>query len=600
MLKKYFLALIVVFFVFECHAQQQDWRTYYEASGMKATPRYAETMRYLERLDSVSAAMSTGSFGKSAQGRDLRYVVYDIDGFNMPAQIRKAGRAILLVQACIHPGESEGKDAMLMLLRDQVINHAYDSLFAQVSLVFIPIFNVDGHERFGAYNRINQNGPIEMGWRTTAQNLNLNRDYLKAETPEMQAWLSLFNTWNPDFFVDTHTTDGADYQYVVTYAMEISGNMEQGLTEWQKNAFIPSWEKQMRQAGFPVFPYVSFRQWHDPLSGLVSWVGSPMLSQGYTALRNRPGLLLETHMLKPYQQRVEATKEAVLLTLKILNEQKNQLKKAINQADEFTASKAFREQSFTTKYTIDMTDSVMVAFDGVAYKHEKSDLTGGELFTYDNSQPETFDLALFDKVLPEKQIQLPEAYVIPVEWTRAIEKVKLHGIRFFELTDTLTIHVQCYRFTNIDWNKNPYEGRHQVSKYAYTMEEKQVTYQAGSIVVPTGQALARVLAHLLEPDGDGSLLEWGFFDAVFEQKEYAESYVLEPLARQMLDSIPALREQFEAKLAEDPGFAKSSWAQLNWFYSLTPWWDQKFMIYPVGRITKKAVYKEVLMKQPVR
>lgn len=600
MIQKYFLILIVVVFAFEGHAQQQDWQTYYEASGMKATPRYAETMRFIDRLDSASPKMSTGSFGKSAQGRDLRYVAYDIDGFNTADQIRKSGRAVLLVQACIHPGESEGKDAMLMMLRDQVIHRTYDSLFAHVSLVFIPIFNVDGHERFGPYNRINQNGPVEMGWRTTAQNLNLNRDYLKAEAPEMQAWLGLFNEWNPDFFVDTHTTDGADYQYVMTYAMEISGNMEKGLTDWQKNVFIPLWEAQMRTAGFPVFPYVSFRQWHDPRSGLVSWVGSPMLSQGYTALRNRPGLLLETHMLKPYQQRVDATKEAILLTMKILNEQKIQLQETISAADAFTASNAFRKQPFTTKYTIDMKDSVMVDFDGVAYKHEKSDLTGGELFIYDNSQAETFHLPLFDKVLPEKQVQLPEAYVIPVEWSEIIEKVKLHGIHFFELTDTLTIPVQCDRFTDVDWKRNSYEGRHQLSRFAYEVEEKQITYQPGSIVVPAGQALARVTAHLLEPDGDGSLLEWGFFDVVFEQKEYAESYVMEPLARQMLDSIPGLREQFEQKLAEEPGFAKSSWAQLNWFYRQTPWWDQKFMIYPVARITTKEVYKEVLMKQPVR
>lgn len=581
-------------------AQQTNWETYYEASGLLATPRYAETMHFIKLLDSVSDKLSVGSFGKSAQGRDLHYVVYDREGFDSPEQVRKAGRLVLMVQACIHPGESEGKDAMLVLLRDQLIKHQYDALFEQVSLVFIPIFNADGHERFGAFNRINQNGPLEMGWRTTAQNLNLNRDFLKAETPEMQAWLRLFNHWNPDFFVDSHTTDGADYQYVMTYAMETFGNMEEGLTAWQKDVFIPAWEKGMKQSGFPVFPYVSFRKWHDPRSGLVSWVGSPMLSQGYTALRNRPGLLLETHMLKPYHQRVDATKEAFIRTLQLLNEQKSNLEKAIHDADAYTASARFRSQVFTTKYNIDMNDSTMVAFDGVAYTSEKSELTGGDWFKYQNDQAETFLLPLFDRVMPDEQIKLPEAYVIPVEWDFAIEKVKLHGIRYFTLTDTLSIKVQCDRFTEIAWSRNPYEGRHRVSSFDLQQEEKAITYQAGSVIVPTNQSLVRVAAHLLEPYGDGSLLEWGYFDAVFEQKEYAESYVMEPLARRLLDSIPGLRAQYEQKLLDEPGFAKSSWAQLNWFYSLTPWWDQKYMIYPVGRITDKAIFKQVLMKQPVQ
>jgi len=168
------------------------------------------------------------------------------------------------VQACIHPGESEGKDAMLMLLRDMVIDKKNTHLLDHISILFIPVFNVDGHERFGPYNRINQNGPKEMGWRVTANNLNLNRDFLKAETPEMKAWLKMFNKWLPDFFIDTHTTDGADYQYVLTYLMEIFGNMDDGLTNWCKNRFLPDMTGKMESRGFPVFPYIGFRDWHNP------------------------------------------------------------------------------------------------------------------------------------------------------------------------------------------------------------------------------------------------------------------------------------------------------------------------------------------------
>ncbi len=208
-------------------SQPTDWLTYYEKSGNLATDRYAGSMAFTAQLDKFSSQINVFSFGVSPEGRSLDCLIYDIDGLTKASEIRARGRIILLVQACIHPGESEGKDAMFMLLRDLVVHKQNQELFKHVSLLFIPIFNVDGHERFSAWGRINQNGPTEMGWRTTAQNLNLNRDYLKADAPEMQAWLRLYHQWQPDFFIDTHTSDGADYQYVITYALETGGQMNQ-------------------------------------------------------------------------------------------------------------------------------------------------------------------------------------------------------------------------------------------------------------------------------------------------------------------------------------------------------------------------------------
>ena len=372
------LLSLMTFLFLQSYCQSSDWLTFYEKSGGLATPGYNETIDFVRRLDSQSNELYVEVFGKSPQQRDLIYAVYDRDGFTNPEEIRKKGRVILMVEACIHAGESEGKDAMLLLLRDLIINKTNETFFTHVSVVFIPIFNVDGHERFGKFGRINQNGPVEMGWRTTAQNLNLNRDFLKADAPEMKSWLQLFNRWQPDFFIDTHTTDGADYQYVLTYGIETGENMDENLNHWQTEVFLPFVNREMEQKNMPIFPYVYFRNWHDPRSGLLSGVAGPMFSQGYTGTRNRPGLLIETHMLKPYNQRVEATKEIILASIQLLNQEHQQLSNLIEEADIYTSSKEFRKKPFATRYMVDMNDSIFVTFKGFDYEVKKSDLTGGE------------------------------------------------------------------------------------------------------------------------------------------------------------------------------------------------------------------------------
>lgn len=573
-------------------SQPTDWLTYYEKSGNLATDRYAGSMAFTAQLDKFSSQINVFSFGISPEGRSLDCLIYDKDGLTKASEIRARGRIILLVQACIHPGESEGKDAMFMLLRDLVVHKQNQELFNRVSLLFIPIFNVDGHERFSAWGRINQNGPKEMGWRTTAQNLNLNRDYLKADAPEMQAWLRLYHQWQPDFFIDTHTSDGADYQYVITYALETGGQMNQGLTQWQLTNYLPKLENLMEKSGFPMFPYVSFRRWHDPRSGLISGMASPMFSQGYTAIRNRPGLLVETHMLKPYHLRVESTKEIILNTLKVLDKEASTLAGLIKAADKNVADPAFREQDFAIRYTVDLTDSTMIPFKGVAYNIIKSDLTGGDWFVYDKEQPQDFILPMFEKSKPTVRVKLPEAYVIPVAWQEVIYRLQLHGIEMFPLGTSTEIPVSTYVFKEVEWQKQPYEGRHRINKIGYESQDEQRVFPAGSMVVPMNQPLAQLIAYMLEPEASGSLLEWGFFNIIFEQKEYAETYVMEPLARRMLDSIPGLKEAFEQKKAADKTFAGSQWMQLNWFYSQTPWWDRQYMRYPVGRIMQAASVPE--------
>ncbi|TSA28633.1 MAG: peptidase M14 [Bacteroidetes bacterium] len=583
-MKSIFLTIMILLFHTGFYAQN-GLQTCFEQSDGNRTPRYAETIDFCRKLADASPMVQLTSFGKSPQGRDLPVMIVDRDGLTDPESMKASGRVILMIEACIHPGESEGKDAGMLLIRDLIRDpgSGIRDLLDHVSILFIPIFNVDGHERFGPYNRINQNGPEEMGWRVTATNLNLNRDFLKADAPEMKAWLKLYNRWDPDFFIDIHTTDGADYQYVLTYMMETLGEMDPGLTDWCDSIFLPAWIHEMDSTGYPVFPYVEFRRWHDPKSGLVRKVAPPMLSQGYVALRNRPGLLVETHMLKPYKQRVEASYQCLVSTLQILRNQYRELRQLNQAADAFVQSPVFRKVPFVLRFELSYTDSIMAAFNGFSYDTILSTVTGGRWYKY-HPVPETFTIPLFAESIPAETIQVPEAYVVPVEWQTVIAILKLHGVQIKELPTDSTIRVTSYKFSDPQWRSSPYEGRHPLTRFGCTPFTEERVFPAGSVIVGTAQPAARVIIQLLEPEGDGSLLSWGFFDAVFEQKEYFELYVMEPMAKQMLGEDPDLRRAFEEQQATDTNWIKNQWQVMNWFLDYTPYADKRKMVYPVGRI----------------
>jgi hypothetical protein len=584
--------LIFSLFCFSLLLKAQDtaFLTYYEKSGYVKTPRYSETIDFCKKLDKASALLHYNTFGISPQGRDLPLLIADKYGNFTPDAVRKSGNAVLLIQACIHAGESDGKDAGLMLLRDMVINKIGLQLLDHVTILFIPILNTDGHERFGHYNRINQNGPDEMGWRTTAQNLNMNRDFVKADAPEMQAWLKLYNAWLPEFFVDCHVTDGADFQYTMTYALETKGNLEKDLSDWTSKVCETFLVDEMKKSGFPVFPYVQFRNWHDPRSGLTLGVAPPMLSQGYSAVQNRPGLLIETHMLKPYKVRVNSTYTMLVHTLELLNTEYRTLQNLVALADASTAGEKFRKEPFPVSFSESFADSTKVEFLGFEYTIDTSDLTGGLWFKYDNKKPTNWQLIMYPNCKADKFVKLPEAYLIPPQCITVIERMKLHGIKTTVLKNEVTCKVKSSRFRNPRWQQRSYEGHHKLTFEIMDTIEKR-TFPKGSVLVEMNQRTARVIAHLLEPESPDSYAAWGFFDAYMEQKEYSESYVMETMAREMISKEPVLKQQFDQKKASDKAFASDPDAQLNWFYSKSPYWDSRFNLYPVGRIVDKGDLK---------
>jgi len=556
--------------------------TPFEESGGRITPRYAETITWLEQLARTSDLIRLDFFGVSPEGRRLPLVIVDRNGrFSATDHEARREHVVVLVQACIHAGESCGKDAGMILLRDLAAGTPKTAgLLDQATLLFIPIFNVDGHERFGAYNRINQNGPREMGWRVTARNQNLNRDFLKADLPEMQAWLGLFNEWLPDFFIDIHSTDGADYQYPITYSLETHGNMDPGLTAWTVR-YRDAMVARMSDDGYPMAPYVSFRKWHDPTSGLQAWVAGPRFSQGYTALQNRPGLLIETHMLKPYPVRVDSARKLVVHTLRWCGEHAVELRGLVTAADSSVAGPAFRAQPFPLTFT-STGDSIMFPFLGVEYETVKSVTTGGEWNRFGTGKV-TLELPYFNTLKPEATANLPEAYLIPPQWIEAITRLDAHGIRYTRLSEATEFTVDTWKFSNPKWREKSYEGHHPVTFDAEPWTETRI-YPVGTVRVDMNQRAARVIAHLLEPKGPDSLVQWGYFDPIFERIEYVESYVIEEMIPGLLTDHPEWVDELAQAKSDNPEFANDPWAIRYWFYARTPYYDKRVGIYPIGSL----------------
>ena len=567
-----------------------EWQTYYELHNRNRTPGYAETLEFSRALAEASPLIHYTVMGYSHQQREIPLLILDRNGNFTPERVKASGNKILLIQAAIHPGEPAGKDAGLILLRDIAIHGKHNEYLENITILFIPILNVDGHERFGPYNRINQNGPEEMGWRTNALNLNLNRDYLKADSKEIRAFLNLWHNWEPDFFIDTHSTNGGDYQNVMTYVLEIFGATDENLVHWMEHDYLPRVKQKMEQDGYPIFPYVTYRSWHDPRSGLRSGVFNPMFSTGYVTELNRPGLLLETHMLKPYHMRVESTLLMILHTMDILQRDEH-LQNIIAEADRSSSSKEFRKKKFPLRFE-NTGDSVMVDFLGVEYRKKQSTLSGGNWFIYESDKPRTYQIPWFNKNRPVYEVKLPEAYIIPVEYQDVINRLILHEIEMYVLPEDIEIEVESYRFADVRLDSRSREGRQTASFKTIPYIEAR-NYPKGSVIVPMNQSRARIIAHALEPMAPGSFAYWGFFNAVFERVEYFESYVMEEMAREMLTQDPSLRIGLEKSMEENPAMAQNPFAILSWFYEQTPYYDQKHNIYPVGRIMEGALLPDI-------
>ena len=576
-----------------CKDVPSEWLTHAEQTDFRETPRYAETVDYCRRLAKASDWLDYQPFGTSPEGRELPLVIASKERAFTPTAAQATGKLIVLSQCCIHAGECAGKDANLMLLRDIAVTKTRAELLDNVILLVIPIFSTDGHERFSPYNRINQNGPDQMGWRVTARNLNLNRDYMKADAVEMRAWLALWNAWQPDFHFDHHSTDGGDWQYDLLFTTDRHQAVAPQVVSWLNETLYPQLIPALEADGHLPMTYFTLVDSKDPAMGIRSGGFGPRYSTGYVSLRNRPSILVETHALKPYRTRVIGHYNITRRTLEVLNCGPQTLRQAVQAADAQTTKLGEtydpqRKLPLTLKRTGEWEP---ITFRGFAYRREPSKISGDLRIIYDNTQPRELETRWFNRTEVDQTIDSPRAYLIPPQWTEVIELLEAHGLRYRRLTQPLATEVQTYRFRNVSFPHMPYEGRF-APRFETERFTESRTYLPGSLLVPLDQPAAKVAIHLLEPDAPDSAVRWGLFNAIFERKEYGEHYVLEALARRMLTQDAQLKAEFQALLDSDPQFAGNPWARLYFFYQRSPYFDAAQNVYPVGRLLGELPGKE--------
>lgn len=544
------------------------WITPAERMNFVDTPDYAATRAWLEQLvASAPQMLSIERFGKTAQGRDLYFVRVSKGG---------GGKPVLLVQAGIHSGEIDGKDAGMMLLRD-IAHRGKDGLLDKVDLVFVPIFNADGHERATPWNRPNQRGPRSMGWRTTAQNLNLNRDYLKADAPEMQAMIALINRLDPTLYLDLHVTDGIDHQYDVAYAF--SGwrgyyAKSPAIGRWLDTRLRPAMDAALKRAGHTPGYYVSAVDNRNPDKGISHDPDTPRYSTGYGDYRHVPTILIETLSLRPYRQRVLGTYVFVEEALRLAGNEGARLRAAID------ADRAERPADLVVKWKPLKDPIYTVDFLGIAHDRYRSAASGREEIRW-LGRPITQKIPVFGEE-PDQSVRLPKAWWVPATAPEVIERLKVHGIRFETIDAPRTIELDMVRIAEPKLGA-AIEGRVPLMAGGFTHGRRSETFPAGSVRVPSDQPLGLLAAALLEPESADGVLAWNFFPGMLQRTEYIEAYAIAPLAERMLRENAALRQEFEAKLAADPAFAADGNARLAWFYERTPYFDDRYLLYPIGR-----------------
>ena len=547
-----------------------------EAMKLYATPDAKTAFAFIRKLDAASDRIAVSEFGTTPEGRKLLVVI---------AGEKNPENEVVFLQAGIHAGEIEGKDAGMMLLADIAANEKRARHWLDhTTLVFVPILSLDGHERTSPFNRINQNGPNEMGWRATSQRLNLNRDYIKADAPEMRALLALINEWNPDLLIDSHTTNGADYQYDLTWSLDDAVTQSPRLREWQKQALVDRVQPRLEKQGHLIAPYIELNNNNDPMQGFTNFGAGPRYSTGYAVTRGRVGLLLETHMLKSYPVRVRATYDVVTAILDDLAAHPGELRAVTRQVD---ADIVARVKDPSASLPIQVTNAGIAedyAFKGFEWTVVDSEISADKWIRYDPKKPKTFTVPFYHEVKVTQSVTPPAAYVVPPQWTAVRDRLRAHGVRIEEIAKPVKVSAEMSVLGNPVYAPGSFEGRVNLNTFTHQREKRDVDIVAGSWLVPMDQPLANVAIHILEPDAPDSAVRWGDFNSIFEQREFADARVAEQVARDLIAADPALKTEFDAKLAAEPEFAKNSYARLNWFVQNSKWREWDLGLYPVLRI----------------
>jgi len=566
-----------------------EWQTRAELSGFRATPSYDETLAFLRRLEARSPQMRLLFYGTSAEGRPLPVVVVSREQAFTAAAARRLAKPIVLVVNGIHAGEIDGKDACLMILRDLALGRRAE-LQDAATLLIVPIYNVDGHERVSPYNRPNQDGPVEgMGFRTTTSGLDLNRDHMKLQSPEARALVGLFNEWRPHLHVDDHVSDGFDHAWVLGYGIAEAPQAAAPVDAWFKT-HLPAVVSATTQAGSGIGPYVSLRDDADLGAGFVSGPYSPRFSTIYFNLRNRPSILIETHSYKPYRERVLGNRNFLLALLGEIGKDPASLRAAVDEAEaaEVARGRAGAPPS-EIALTYDVGEADSLRFPVYAWRSETSVVTGQPFQRQRHGEAGPPDFPWQHRPRVAKSVPRPRGYLVPPGWPQIEQALKAHGLQVSRLDEPAEIEVETSRLSSPRFAAQTYQGLRPVASVEVTRRMETRRFAAGTLWIPADQPDFEVAAQLLEPEAPDSLLSWGMLSSVFESKEYIDLPILEDLAREMLKD-PKVAAEWESAL-KDETFAKDAQARQAWWYRRTPYWDETVGLLPVFRVMTRPALR---------
>ena len=570
--------ILILLLVFSVSLHSQEKRlTPFEQSKGKETGTYDEVISFYQSLAQASENIRMIEMGTTDVGQPLHLIIVDHDQDFDFSVSREKGKKILLINNGIHPGEPDGIESSMMLARDLAQG---DEEYADIVVAIIPIYNVGGALNRNQFSRANQNGPREYGFRGNARNYDLNRDFVKSDTKNARSFYRIFHKVRPHLFIDTHVSNGADYQYNITHLATQHNKLGGPLGEFLEQTFTPALEEAMAAHEEPITPYVNvFNRTPDP-EGFSQFIDYPRYSTGYTTLFHTLGFMIETHMLKPFEKRVQATSQFLWSSMDLLNQFGDPINTRMKlQEEQYNAS-----SDHAIDWSVRRDTSTTITFLGYEGKIQESAVTGLDRLKYDRSKPFSREIPYYNIFEVSRRVTVPSAYIIPQGWHSVIDRLQENEIQYQQLKEDRELVVERYEIMDVESLESPYEGHFRHTHLTTAVIRDTILFFKGDYLFPTDQWGGRFLVETLEPEAPDSYFRWNFFDMILQRKEGFSPYVFEDVAEDLLKNDPALRTAFEKQKKENPGFAESAFQQLGFIYKHSEYFEKAFSRYPVYRL----------------
>ena len=574
--------LLLIFIIISCTSKEAtttNFTTLFETSKGTETPEYTEIIQFYKNLAKSYSEISIHEIGKTDAGYPLHLVVLDTDGRSNLNELKHSKKGRILINNGIHPGEADGIDASMLLFRNIVQNDSLKKAYKNLLITTIPVYNIGGALNRNSHTRANQNGPKEYGFRGNARNYDLNRDFVKQDTKNAKAFAEVFHTVNPDVFIDNHVSNGADYQYAITHLFTQHNKLGGDLGEFIETTMRPNIEASLAKKDIPITPYVNV--WGTtPDNGWSQFFDSPRYSTGYTTLFNTLGLMVETHMLKPYKIRVEQTYELMVSAFDFTNKELQTIKELRKNAN----SDILAAKKYPIAFQVNKEKPSHFNFKGYEGTYIDSKVTNGKRLFYDRTKPYTKEIPYYNNYKITNYIDVPKAYILPQGWHRVIENLKSNQISFTTLERDTVLNVTVQHIKDFKTRKSAYEGHYLHYNTEVLKTKGKVGFRKGDIMIPTNQAGLRYILETLEAEAVDSFFNWNYFDTILQQKEGYSAYVFEDVAEELLNKTPKLKIAFENKLKIDSSFAKSNYAQLNYIYKQSAHYEKAHLQLPIYKL----------------